>query len=174
MIPTSIENQLNALKGVAGSYILVIRVKTHCKIITKSKRKFSFLPGLYLYTGSAKGIGSTSLGWRLRRHLQSSFGFCHAPTWHVDFLLKNSSSEVLCIIVFIPGSQLSECELIKRLKHILKGAEIVEGFGSSDCSANCGGHLLNTKTDMWKTLQDFLHPLNSESEERIDILTSVP
>ena len=81
----------------------------------------------------------------------------------------HKSSELIHTIVFIPGIQLSECRIIENTKKMIVEADIVEGFGSSDCNSNCGGHLLNSQIKEWKRLQALLSPLNCDSENRIDI-----
>ncbi len=86
---------------------------------------FSFLPGRYVYTGSAR----RHLAARLTRHLSRD----KRLRWHIDYLLVSPRVVVTAIYTF----DRPECEVNRATP----GKIPVRGFGASDCRARCGGHL---------------------------------
>jgi Uri superfamily endonuclease len=97
-----------------------------------------FKKGMYIYVGSATGIGSTSLEGRIERHKKKNKR-CH---WHIDYLLNMKESAIKYIIYTIAGSNL-ECNMAKSIEKCLKIEYPVRNFGSSDCS--CIAHLFRVK-----------------------------
>ena len=89
-------------------------------------RTASFIPGLYLYCGSARGPGG--LAARIARHMRQE----KRAHWHVDQLTREG--EVLGAFVF-PGGD--ECAINATLEAL---PTPLEGFGSSDCR-RCTSHL---------------------------------
>jgi Uri superfamily endonuclease len=57
--------------------------------------------------------------------------------WHIDLLLR-VATDFTTVCVFSENK--IECQLIKYLKKC--GLKVIIGFGSTDCSSGCGGHLV--------------------------------
>ena len=108
------------------SYQIHISLKKNIEINIGKLGVFSFLRGLYVYTGSAK----KNIDQRIKRHFSQNKKFF----WHIDYFLGNKYTE----IVKIEKKNIFECDLNK----ITKGKSIVNGFGSSDCTKNCKSHLI--------------------------------
>jgi len=87
--------------------------------------KFTFPPGQYIYTGSAK----KNIGKRIQRHLKKD----KKLHWHIDYLLTQSECQIQNFI----QSELNECDLNQSTT----GEIIVAGFGASDCRKGCISHL---------------------------------
>lgn len=118
-----------------GTYILVIRLLEHSKIVIGSLGKLDFIEGFYLYIGSAMGNkGSTTLENRVKRHILSSEK--KTLFWHIDYLLANKDC-VITKIFLIPSLKRMECLISEEISKTSDNT--VKGFGSSDC--NCLGHL---------------------------------
>jgi len=149
-----VDYRISALHGLKGSYLLGISVSGSFVVKTR-RRTFSLSPGLHLYAGSARGTGSTSLGWRIRRHLSSSNGICSKPTWHIDFLLIQPRA-ALCGVIVFPSGRVRECDLLKVLFSGGVGLEVVRGFGSGDCHNRCGGHLARVLRGNWDQIVQIL------------------
>jgi len=108
-------------------------------------RAFRLEPGKYAYAGSALGPGGVEA--RTGRHLRGFARGCAdasgsgtaAPVrhWHVDYLRPAMS---LISVVAAGSDARVECMLTRALK--AAGAQVVEGFGATDCREGCGGHLL--------------------------------
>ncbi len=107
------------------SYQLYFEVRGVAHVEVGKLGQFTFSPGSYVYTGSAR----RNLAKRVTRHL--------SPTkklhWHIDYLLSGAKSVFSRIVI----SELEECEL----NRLTEGVIVVHGFGSTDCSAGCGSHL---------------------------------
>ncbi len=92
--------------------------------------------GKYLYIGSAGGPGGFQ---RVKRYLATATGENRRRRWHIDYLL---ASGALLGGWLLPGTKLSECELVGEL--IGLGARpAVPGFGASD--SPCETHLLQVE-----------------------------
>lgn len=88
-------------------------------------------------TGSALGLGASSLRKRVARHLQRR----KHKFWHIDYFLARKDAIVIAIIA-ARTDQRMECEINKHLRNELKARIPVLGFGASDCKENCESHLL--------------------------------
>ncbi len=86
---------------------------------------FSFLPGAYVYTGSAR----RHVAARVTRHLSKN----KRLHWHIDYLLLSPGVVVSGIRTF----DARECQINRATP----GAIPVLRFGASDCRAGCGSHL---------------------------------
>jgi len=96
-----------------------------------------FPKGYYTYTGSALGVGSSSLKHRISRHLKKR----KQKFWHIDFLLDHKNSHLVGLVAAETDRRV-ECK-INRYIQIKENAKIpVPYFGASDCKKNCGSHLL--------------------------------
>jgi len=120
-----------------GVYTLIIRVEEDIRLKIGGLGIRSFPRGFYTYTGSAMGLGATSLPSRVLRHLRKD----KRRRWHIDYLLAHRKVRV-CGVVGTPTEERLECEINQSIK-LLGRAEIpVMGFGASDCRRGCGSHLL--------------------------------
>lgn len=112
-----------------GSYSLLIRLEeATIEIGALGKRHFD--AGSYVYNGSAFGPGGLK---RVDRHAEIFADGTENPHWHIDYLAAHPASELLA--AYLTEHEDLECELSAALP-----AEMIEGFGASDCG--CGGHLL--------------------------------
>lgn len=116
---------------------MVIHVPTDLHLTIGRLGKHCFKKGYYAYTGSALGIGASSLKNRVIRHLQKK----KSKFWHVDHLLGHKEVIVTTVIVGRTSKKL-ECKINKRLETTLTAETPILGFGASDCNENCGSHLL--------------------------------
>ena len=107
------------------TYQLLIDVSRPIRVRVGRLGEFDFLPGLYLYTGSAL----RNYEARIRRHLSST----KKMRWHVDYLLA------------APGVSVSEVRRYNEPECLINsrtlGQIVVPGFGASDCRAGCCSHL---------------------------------
>jgi len=134
--------------SLPGTYALVLRLDEPRQLAIGRLGQLEFLPGYYVYVGSALGPGG--LSGRLCRHLRTS----KRLRWHVDYLLPVTT---LVAVHTAVGHQRRECPW-SRIINILPGAKATApGFGSSDC--RCRSHLTffaePVDTD---TLRTVLHP----------------
>jgi Uri superfamily endonuclease len=132
---------LEHLKNVPGGYILVIELLSPL-IVTTKRFKWELNPGFYFYFGSAFGKTSTSLGYRLTRHLTKK----KKKLWHIDHLTSYSNTDIIHIL-YHTKTDLSECDLMQEFLISYKTGIIIPNFGSSDCKASCGGHLIYIARD---------------------------
>lgn len=107
------------------TYQLHIHLKKEQCITVGKLGKFTFKPGEYIYTGSAR----KNIHARVKRHLQST----KRLRWHIDYLLANKYAEIITVKYF----EQSECEINQSIN----GEIPVKGFGASDCKAGCISHL---------------------------------
>jgi HEAT repeat protein/Uri superfamily endonuclease len=120
--------------GVAGTYVLVLRLDTPQIISVGRLGEVEFPAGWYLYVGSAHGAGG--LQARLARHRRRLGGEKRAH-WHVDHLREHAAWHGAWTRT---SDRRLECAWAGALRR-LPGAEIVaRGFGASDCS--CPAHLV--------------------------------
>jgi len=122
----------------SGFYQLLIRVPRRTVIRVGHLGLFSFPPGYYVYTGSAK----RGLEARIARHMR----FRKKKWWHIDYLAK----QALIVGVKRYGIGRSECELSRRVEKLPGSRIIARGFGSSDC--NCSAHLFYFEWSPWRNL----------------------
>jgi Uri superfamily endonuclease len=123
-------------QGKTGIYTLIIALDQEIEIAIGKLGVYKFPKGVYTYTGSALGRGSTDLRGRLLRHISKT----KRHHWHIDYFLSIRKSQVRHII-FFETSERGECTIVKKLIS-LGGEVIVNGFGASDCTSGCGSHLL--------------------------------
>lgn len=112
-----------------GSYILLISLDAETRIPVGKLGEFEFLPGFYLYCGSALN----GLSQRIDRHVSVN----KKLHWHIDYLLLCARLDEVWAVF---SSQRLECSLAQSIL-TLPGAMVpVAGFGSSDCK--CRTHLV--------------------------------
>jgi Uri superfamily endonuclease len=122
-------------KNHRGVYTLIIRSAKPRRTKVGGRLLVFLKRGLYLYTGSALGRGSTSLEGRISRHLSRK----KKSFWHIDWVLSSNSVRVITVI-FAKTKSKMECRVNTAL---LKesGTEVpTRGVGSSDC--RCKSHFL--------------------------------
>jgi Uri superfamily endonuclease len=108
-----------------GSYLLLVRLRTAVTFAAGRLPSRCYLPGWYVYAGSAM----SGLKVRLLRYLDPG----RKRHWHVDYLLEHGAVVAAWVVT---GREPLECRLAAALGETLA---IVPRFGSSDC--RCGGHL---------------------------------
>jgi Uri superfamily endonuclease len=123
--------------SASGVYVLLLSVQRDIKLNIGKLGKQSFLRGYYTYTGSALGKGATSLKHRISRHLRKE----KRKFWHIDYLLAEENVSVEAVIA-AETNKTMECKINQHIKTIMDAKIPVIGFGASDCSKNCGSHLL--------------------------------
>ena len=116
-----------------GDYLLVAELINPVEIKIGAMGNHTFNPGIYCYSGSARGPGG--LKARITHHLRNS----HHPTWHFDYLRPFL---VMLEVWYLVSEDCLECEFIHYLKDFYKAEVMVEKFGSSDCRNQCGSHLV--------------------------------
>ncbi len=87
--------------------------------------RFTFAPGHYIYTGSAK----RNMDARIRRHRVKQ----KPLRWHVDYLMAAPGVRITQVVRL----DADECSLNQQVQ----GTVPVPGMGASDCRAGCGSHL---------------------------------
>jgi len=121
-----------------GVYNLIIRFHRECAVGEVRGAVLLLEPGLYIYTGSARGSGSTSLEQRVRRHLTRD----KKQFWHIDRILHCRSAEVVAV-VFAETRRDAECSVNAALTEDPHISTLGRRIGSSDC--RCRSHLLMAK-----------------------------
>jgi len=125
------------LKGI---YCLLIRLEgSACVRIGKIGIRF-FKKGVYIYVGSATGIGPTSLEGRIGRHVKKNKR-CY---WHIDYFLKTDEA-LIKYAIFSKADAILECNMVKCIEKYLEIEYPVKEFGSSDCS--CFAHIFRVKRE---------------------------
>ena len=107
------------------TYQLVIELRGKVRCRVGKLGVFSFPPGRYIYTGSAK----RHMAARLARHLSRT----HRLHWHIDYLLATPEAKLIQVLTCAQA----ECSVNRKTP----GSIVVAGFGSSDCRSGCGAHL---------------------------------
>lgn len=87
-----------------------------------------FLPGYYVYAGSALG----GLHCRLKHHLKSE----KRMHWHIDYLLQRAA---VTQIWYALGQLRLECTWDAIVRGLPEAISSIPGFGASDCQ--CSSHL---------------------------------
>ena len=122
--------EVQALPDTKGSYVLLMRLKYQSSIRIGQLGRFEFIPGYYLYLGSAFGPGG--LKARVGRHR-----LCNKRCrWHIDYLRRRCS---LVEVWYSEKPKNQECFWAEQLSNNPKSSAPVTQFGSSDC--NCFSHL---------------------------------
>ena len=111
-----------------------------------------------IYTGSAYGRSSLSLGGRIQRHLRED----KKKRWHIDYLLSADNIKIQTIIAAHTTNK-KECEINCRLRYGLRAEVAVRRFGSSDCKGKCGSHLL-----WWGSRNNFITSIVEVYSEKVD------
>ena len=122
---------------VKGVYTIILFLSKEIRLRVGKLGTQRFPRGYYTYTGSALGVGSSSLKHRILRHLKKKKN----KFWHIDFLLNHANVHLTGLVAAQTDRRV-ECKINHYIK-IKERAEItVPHFGASDCKKNCGSHLL--------------------------------
>ena len=119
------------LKVLKGTYCLIIENNENKDVKIGKLNKINFKKGIYIYVGS----GRNSLIPRLKRHMSKN----KKLHWHIDYLLKEESINIIEILFTISNEKL-ECKMSKLIS---KSRDVVNNFGCSDCT--CPSHLIYFK-----------------------------
>jgi len=122
---------------VKGVYTLILFLSKETRLKVGKLGTQRFPRGYYTYTGSALGVGSSSLTHRILRHLRRK----KRKFWHVDFLLGHENVR-LTRLVAAQINRKVECNINHHIKTKEKAKIPVPHFGASDCKKNCRSHLL--------------------------------
>jgi len=122
---------------VKGVYTLILFLSKEIRLKVGKLGTQRFPRGYYTYTGSALGVGSSSLKHRILRHLRGK----KRKFWHIDFLLGHENVR-LTGLVATQINRKEECNINHHIKTKEKAKIPVPHFGASDCKKNCGSHLL--------------------------------
>jgi len=120
------------LKGI---YTLIIRLKASVSVEIGALGRIRLPKATYLYTGSARGSGASSIEGRLTRHLRKT----KRNFWHIDYLLKHELSQILAV-VYSETKRSMECKVNQSVRREFGASSPAANFGSSDCT--CETHLL--------------------------------
>lgn len=131
--------------GKKGVYTILISVDPLAQVEVGKIGRFDF-SGLYAYTGSAIGKGSSSLEGRVARHLSK----IKKLRWHIDYLLSHPNARVSGIVTSSTTKKSNECRVSRSLLGSAGSVSIV-GFGSSDCG--CRTHLVRLETTLENAFQ---------------------
>jgi Uri superfamily endonuclease len=113
-----------------GVYQLRLRVSVTIRVRVGRLGRFTFPPGMYVYTGrAARGLRA-----RVLRHVTGA----RTRHWHIDYLLARGDVHVERVEL-VSDDPVDECAANRRVG--AAGRVPAPGFGSSDCKAGCGTHL---------------------------------
>jgi len=121
-----------------GIYTLIVYLSDETWLKVGKLGIQRFPPGYYTYTGSALGMGTSSLKQRVARHLKKR----KSKFWHIDFLLAHKNAFVTAAIAAQVHKE-AECNINRSIRERLRAEIPVAGFGASDCKQNCESHLLH-------------------------------
>jgi Uri superfamily endonuclease len=111
-----------------GVYALVLKVPQKTTIRVGRLGSLQFVPGIYVYIGSALN----SLPGRITRH----FNRTKRTHWHIDYLTRDPSVRLLSFAVR-PTARKIECTMSRAVQR--SALTSANRFGSSDCI--CDSHL---------------------------------
>ena len=111
-----------------GTYALILRLERGHQLEVGKLGATLFLPGFYIYLGSAmQGVGA-----RVRRHLRVD----KPHRWHIDALTEVADPVALW---WHEGKERLECIWAKTALDSPTATSVKYRFGSSDC--RCASHL---------------------------------
>ncbi|MCQ2355947.1 MAG: GIY-YIG nuclease family protein [Methanocorpusculum sp.] len=113
-----------------GVYCLLLECTAPQAIRIGALGEREFVPGWYLYAGSALGSGGLS---RVSRHIRFYREQYRRPKWHIDYLMAAKAVRLRKVVCAKTEADL-ECVLAAAL-----GGDGVPAFGCSDC--DCATHL---------------------------------
>ncbi len=113
-----------------GVYCLMLECTAPQTIRIGALGEREFVPGWYLYAGSALGSGGLS---RVSRHIRFYREQYRTAKWHIDYLMASDVIRLRKVVCAKTESDL-ECILAAAI-----GGDGVAAFGCSDC--DCATHL---------------------------------
>ena len=138
-----------------GTYALVARLDTPCKLNVGKLGPVELPAGYCLYFGSALG----GLVGRIRRHLRRR----KKLWWHIDYLTRVAAPEE---VWWNEGPGRAECDWA-AVGLLLPGATApAPGFGASDC--RCNSHLVHVRAR--PLAKDFRRALGPRQAPSIGVL----
>ncbi len=132
-----IENLIEGLPALPGSYALWLTLASPLEIHYGHSAGGAFPAGEYAYLGSAHGPGG--LRARMGRHLRAA----GRPHWHIDALRASALLHGFWYVTE-PGRLPVplECLWSQALAALPAARLPAPGFGASDCRAGCPAHLV--------------------------------
>lgn len=124
-----------------GSYALELFLPQASRLQIGKLGVFDFPTGHYIYTGSA--FGSGGLHSRLNRHLSPATS--HKIHWHIDYLRQVANPCALVSFTHKREREAAtppECIWSQFFLRMPESKIPAFGFGASDCTADCGAHLV--------------------------------
>jgi Uri superfamily endonuclease len=115
-----------------GTYALILHLAVPSEIVVGRLGRFHFLPGWYVYCGSARGLGG--LAARLARHVRTT----KVHHWHIDYLRAHSRPTEVWYVVDV---RKQECEWARVFCDWPDAVVPIPRFGASDC--RCVAHLFH-------------------------------
>ena len=116
----------------SGAYQLILKISKATRIKVGALGLQEFIPGYYIYTGSAM----RNLESRIDRHIKRN----KKKHWHIDYLTTHRKVKIIQIKVF-ESIKRQECEINLETSEKYNGEFRIKGFGSSDCN-QCISHLI--------------------------------
>ena len=133
------EKTLSAVESLPrkGVYTLILFLSRETILKVGALGPQRFPKGYYTYTGSALGVGSSSLRHRVLRHLKTK----RRRFWHIDYLVDHETAYPTGLVAAGTDTRV-ECTINRYIKIKENGQIPVSHFGAADCKKNCGSHLL--------------------------------
>lgn len=115
-----------------GTYLLLLRLDQPAVLRVGRLGRFAFVPGFYVYSGSAFGAGG------LRARLQHHLAPVTKPHWHLDYLRQAAR---IAEIWYRCGPRSAEHTWAALLGDLPGASLPAPRFGASDC--RCPAHLFH-------------------------------
>jgi Uri superfamily endonuclease len=151
------------IPDVPGTYALLMHLEDNQRIKVGHLGEFSFLPGDYVYVGSA--LGSGGLRGRLGRHMRNE----KKKHWHLDWFLPPA---VIRGFGYETCIEQLECCWVQILMRMNGASTPVVGFGASDCAVNCAAHLIYYASGV--EIEAVRARLTAHSHNRVQIISVSP
>ncbi|RLG81578.1 MAG: DUF123 domain-containing protein [Thermoprotei archaeon] len=113
-----------SLPDKPGVYVLVVKVREDATVTVRSSRVFGIPRGIYLYIGSARGIGG--LKSRVLRHVRGA----KSMFWHIDYLLAHPSTSIAGVYYAVVGKSSDYESMLSSI--MAREFNGIKGFGCSD------------------------------------------
>lgn len=126
-------NRSEKVPALPGSYALYLELPVETWIQVGRLGEIIFVPGIYVYLGSAMGPGG------LRARLAHHERIANRPHWHIDWLRQKALLRGVCYSITV---QSLECAWSQRLLQLPGAVLAAPGFGASDCNSGCAAHLV--------------------------------
>lgn len=135
-----------------GVYTLLLQTDTIQNIRIGALGEKQFVPGWYIYVGSALGSGGLD---RMCRHIRYYHEHYRKPKWHIDYLMDKISLEK---VIYAETDERMECLLSRSIS-----GDGIQNFGCSDC--NCETHLYFRHENPEKEIMRAFHTCGLQPEE---------